>query len=946
MTDFDASVQPSIPFRTLTCEEQLGTIPSQRSQIAFIPCPPRHSIFCYGGVWDANAIKSVSDMRIPMQIFELDLRTGSWTQHLSGGRSFNTERTNFVNNMWGLKGVYRRADHTMWLFGGGKDFSMIRMANESTLSNYGVYCLDLNTLKWSTKMNRIGKRRWAKAKNLGLIPSDLDPLKSSEQPWPRKLGQKRCTHALEMRVDQSAFVVFGGDDGGGSSIDDFSEFVFRDLAWREIEIVAGRRPLLRMVHASAMTSDDRFVIFGGANMLLDAEDSSLQSLAYFDFKSKTWFSVDVNYTYPSARFAMGLSSFQSYGKPFPFFKYSYDTKERVYNNYLILHGGRNDSVRFNNTFVYDMDTNEWKECRLVDDSISTTKTIETLMNETEFLTLSKERKMKREIIPPTSVIHRGGNIGCAISFNDLNFKASCLFYEYNSEMTTFSAPMVKKYPSNLSKKFFIFGGKTGLTGFDVYDSSLLTFELSHFDYQNDPSLLIDPTKSASTMALFEELSTKLWIDKLYVDYFLTDKDETTSFNCHSLVLSGNSYFGKLVKNGQRKTCLNSNHLEVWLLFCYGIELTPSSVGLDYHKLPGIRPAHSLESFIDLYCVTRDLEFVELLDCIRKLLSVTMSIEMAINLFSMMIEKKERTEGHLDLLYFVADYLKFNIEPTIPGSENDSDHIFTSEYILSQYRTISREWKREFTFSDYITRRVLLAREYMRCNLNLLMTTPELLNLSPCSKLLVKVTDDQAYELCVPSQLMALRFEYFANLLFNNMFLESTMSELELPSMVFYQEHSIHPLLSLAAIVYYAFTNDIRYEHVLNCVQIFPRLTNGQELVLPQTEIVLDENVLTQYVVDLYSVADFLSCLPLKESLLKYVRMLIATEVISKEKVKTISKELLDSGLDLLCEIADLFSDCEHQIDSLNRMEETRKNNFQGPLSEQIMFEGDEEFEDM
>src|SRR3989338_8934739 len=110
-TKEEFSTIPCIPYRKFTSEQQQGNVPTQRSQIALVPCPPRHSLFCFGGVVDHRTKQGAMD------VYEFDLRSGEWKKHLSG------ESKNTIANLWGMKCVYRRADNSIYCFGGNKSLT-------------------------------------------------------------------------------------------------------------------------------------------------------------------------------------------------------------------------------------------------------------------------------------------------------------------------------------------------------------------------------------------------------------------------------------------------------------------------------------------------------------------------------------------------------------------------------------------------------------------------------------------------------------------------------------------------------------------------------------------------------------------------------------------------------------------------------------------------------
>ena len=139
-----------------------------------------------------------------LQIYEFDLRNGVWQQHHSLEPVDATLNPFVVCNMWGLKAVYRRVDHHIWCFGGNLD---VMLAVDGGISPYGVYCFDLNTFKWKTKMNKIGKLRW-KAATKNIPGSSKYPYSLKDDPdiTASKLGETRYGHAMEMVMDQSKFV--------------------------------------------------------------------------------------------------------------------------------------------------------------------------------------------------------------------------------------------------------------------------------------------------------------------------------------------------------------------------------------------------------------------------------------------------------------------------------------------------------------------------------------------------------------------------------------------------------------------------------------------------------------------------------------------------------------------------------------------------------------------
>ncbi|KAG2393121.1 hypothetical protein C9374_009698 [Naegleria lovaniensis] len=956
-------MQPSIPFRMFTEQEQTGQVPSQRSQIALVACPPRHSLFCLGGVVDKP-----SNPGSVLQVYEFDLRTGVWKQHLDGTPNESTTSSRVkVANLWSLKACYRRADHHIWCFGGNTESTLSSFMIRDNIAPYGVFCLDLNTFKWKTKLDRIGKLNWRRATKTDGYPFRLP----ENQTTASKLGEKRYGHAMEMMNDQSKFIVFGGDNGSGLELNDLIEFDFRDLLWRPVEVVAGKAPLMRHVLCSAITNSDKFFIFGGRCLVLNAADTSLQSLAYFDFTCKTWFNIEINYTFPSARFALAFSAFQAYGKPNLISKHS-DVHHNYesYYEYLCMHGGRNDGHRFNDTYIYNIEEERWISCKLVDDSIGIAETLLEQEKNMQIITLSKERKMKRKELSSKEIIYRGGNIGQCISYNDINFKSSSLFYDYSLGMTTFSMPMVSQYPT-LSLKFINFGGKTGFDTYTVYDSSLLTFDLTFFNYQNDPSLLVDPTKSASTDACLEELSVKLWAQKQFKDYSIVD-DSNHAIDCHRLVLVKNNYFNKMIQSHQYTTDLKADHLDLILKFCYGIELTPRDASLSYHVHPTLDfdlKDKSMIDFIDLYSVVFDIQFLELLDYLRKLLTVTMTIEMAIKMFKELctLLQSKATEPLNELIGFCADYLRFTVLPEMEILRDHELEIFLSSNNFSLqegslfHSLISSSVPPSFNFKSYVKKRVMLAREYMHLNLIALMSHPEDIKLTTFSNIVVRLDDEASFEIVAPSALLSLRFDYFNNLIFNKLFSEY-QSDIELPMEVFYQPHAIHPLLNVAVVLYYAYTNDVALEKVLACKHVFPTQKNGcihseqvishhdekpHTLKSPQQVEEITQDILIQYIIDIYSLADFLASLSMKESILKYVRRLIATEKLGVEKVTSISQELASDEItnDLLSEISEMFRDCADDYSSLQKQEERKAKLFVKPPLETLDIEYFEEEEE-
>ena len=915
--------KPAIPFRALSHTQQIGSVPSQRSQVLVIPCPARHSIFCLGG-----ALGRHKDTKGKLDCFEMDLRTGEWKKHIPKGNDH-------IRNMWGMKGVYRRADHSLYMFGGNKDTSLL---GTNEMSKYGVYCLDLNTMSWRTKLNRIGKDRWRKAEKCDHVSGDPFHTMDGE-----KIGKTRYGHSMEMRKNQASFVVFGGESEG-VVVSDFSEFDFRDLMWKEINVKAGKEPTLRYIHGSAMTSNELLVIFGGRSMDVMAEDTALHTMAYFDFNCMTWFNVDINYTFPLGRYALGMGCFQAYGKPFPFSHYSdKDSDYMTQKDFLILHGGRNDRTRFNDTFIFDFETGQWRNCMLVDDSISEISTDLEPHDESDInkqVTISDERKLKRKMIAREDVVHRGGNMGCSIAYYDLNYKPTSIFYDYSTGMTTYSGKMVANYPTSFSKKFISFGGKTGETGNRVYDSSLLMFDVSHFDYHNDPSLLIDPNKSGSTMALLEDLSIKLWYEKQYCDYIFKDKDESVSFDCHTLILVASDYFRLLIEKKDSKTCLSAKQLEVVLMFCYGIELTPHQFELDYHLNQSIMDENF---FIELYCTVSNMKMLELKEYMRKLVTITMTLQLSVSMFKNLLSRSNKSDEVFELMYYCADYIRFNIEPVRDGLKTNELEVFLNsnnfgDVDIQVFHSCLQRTHFEFMFEKYISKRVLLSREYLQQNLVTVMNSTTLQKLTTCSNIVIRSEDgSDDFHLSVPSSLLAMRFDYFNTLIYNQLFQESSKDCIELPSMIFCQQHAAHPVLNLAAIIYYAYTNSVDYLQLLQTSSVFPP---SKHIITQVTSF--DESTLIQYVVDLYSVADFIASSHLKECIFQYVRKLVGTMQISQTALNHVCNDLRDSGMDLMGEIADLFEDCILQLCTLAESENEQVRSFVPPPEEEFMVEEEDE----
>ena len=694
-------------------------------------------------------------------------------------------------------------------------------------------------------------------------------------------------------------------------------------------------------------------------MVLNASDTSLQSLAYFDFACKTWFNIEINYTFPSSRFALAFSTFQAYGKPNLVSRHSdvHHNYESFYE-YLCMHGGRNDGHRFNDTYIYNIEEEKWISCKLVDDSIGIAETLLEQEKDIQIMTLSKERKMKRKELSSKEIIYRGGNIGQCISYNDINFKSSSLFYDYSLGMTTFSMPMVSQYPTPLSLKFISFGGKTGFDTYSVYDSSLLTFDLTFFNYQNDPSLLVDPTKSASTDACLEELSVKLWFQKQFKDCSIVDASHN-AVDCHRFILVKNNYFNNIIQSQQYKTDLKTEHLTLILKYCYGIELAPRDAGLSYHVHPTLDfdlKDKSMMDFIDLYSVVHDMKFVELLEYLRKLLTVTMNIEMATSMFKELcsLVQKRDTEPLNELLRFCADYLRFTVLPEMEVLRDAELEIFISSNNFSLQETslfrslISSPVPPNFNFKHYVKRRVMLAREYMHLNLIALMSNPSDIKLTTFSNIIVRLDDSIRFEIEAPSALLSLRFDYFNNLIFNKLFSEHQL-DIELPTEVFYQPHAVHPLLNLAVVLYYAYTNDVDLENVLACKHVFPTQKNDHEQTTNNEfqPVEITQSLLIQYIIDIYSLADFLASLSMKESILKYVRRLIATEKLSTETVTRISQELAsdhENTSDLLSEIYEMFHDCSDEYVTLQKQEVRKAKRFVKPPPETLDIEFEEEEE--
>ncbi|EFC44427.1 predicted protein [Naegleria gruberi] len=886
----DICSDPFIPYRKFTAEQQRGKVPSQRSQIALVACPPRHSLFCMGGVVEEHVVSG------DLEVFELDLRTGVWQQH-----SVNNSA---IRQAWGMKCVYRRADHAIYFFGG----NVSNMGYQ--FLDIGVFKLDLNTFKWKTHLGDTGLTNWRQATgNLTGYPYPHERKVHYQSVFETvvPIGDcKRYAHAMELKSDQSGFVVFGGE-GSLFEFDDFIEFDFRDLLWKDVEVLAGKKPSSRHVLCSAMVLN-KFFIFGGrtSNDHYYASSSSLNLLEYFDFNCKTWFSVDCNYSFPDARFAAGLSSFQSYGKP----KFISKTMKFNHNfesqyEYLILHGGRNDINRFKDTQIYNIEEEIWKNCKLVDDSLSMLDIQREEENEKSSLkriTLGKERKLKKKILTDDEIIYRGGNIGLCIGYNDINFKSNCLFYDYGDSMTTFSRPMISSYPTTLSKKFLSFGGKTGKTGYSDYDSSLLTFDLTHFDYQNDPSLLIDPTKSASTDAVFEELSMKLLKENNYSDYTLVSTDGDR-FLCHKFMLSHIQYFRELFEKKLDTTHFTTLTLKCLLRYCYGIELTPNDVSLPYHE----KDTPIFKDFIEIYSAVCSIGIQEMIDYLRKLLYISIDIRKGISLFKIIWDKLKLSNDAIlkDLAILTANYLSFNVLPTINETREKHIDIFLSQKGFSEEEISFFKLCCTSQIDSYETKRVRLAREYMYTNFSMLMDSSLQYSQINTNATLSLTFEDKTWKITVPKALLCIRYEYFNNL-FNNMVVdESNVIDISDVSMIFYLQDQAHPLISVAALVYFAYTNDVDFENVILCKSAFPTCDTTD--INPSFEI--NQETITQYIIDIYSMADFIADISLKESLLQYVRRLVSSGAFSCDELEGAAKELQKVDFEVLAEIAEIFSDC-------------------------------------